>query len=170
MNSIYSPNKTSARLLVDFARQDWEVDERDNSENRQRYLMLYDVFIKARSCALINKTAFWLSVVSGLLVLLWPSIATITRDFGFEKELFKSAIVQTTVTGLAALNFAVYSHYKKRQMHLENLMRYLIFSKDSIAELTDKILREIERIDTGFSFSDAVAGKPEIKDAESRPE
>ncbi len=63
----------------------------------------------------------------GLTVLVWPALTVITEDFGFEKEFLKSAIVQTTVTGLAALMFSIYSHYKKRQMFMENLMRQLIY-------------------------------------------
>ncbi len=48
---------------------------------------------------------FWLSIVAVIAVLLWPSIAVIFRDKLGEKEWAKSAVVQTTVTGIAALAF-----------------------------------------------------------------
>ena len=40
--------------------------------------MLYDMYIKARSYALINKIAFWLAILAGIMVLVWPSIAIIS--------------------------------------------------------------------------------------------
>ena len=76
-----------------------------------------------------------------------------------EREFLRSAIVQTTVTGLAALTFAIYSHYKRRQMYVENLMRHVIYSDESGEELIDKILNEVQRIDAGFSFSEVVVSK-----------
>ena len=73
------------------------------------------------SYAIINKFAFWLSIISGIMVFIWPSIAIEFKDFGFEKEFLKSAIVQTTVTGLAALFYAIYNHYKKDNCILKAL-------------------------------------------------
>ena len=158
--SIYTANKTSARLLVDYASEKWgPKSDGTNPESERLYLMIYDLYIKARSFAIINKVSFWLAIIAGIMVLVWPSLAIITKDFGFEKEFLKSAIVQTTVTGLAALTFAVYSHYKKRQMHVENLMRLVIYSGPSDQALIDEVLKEMERIDAGFSFSEAVARK-----------
>ena len=158
--SIFTPNKTSARLLVDFASQKWGPDAKNTTaESERRFLIIYDLYIKARSYAIINKTAFWFAILAGIMVLVWPSLAIVTKDFGFEKEFLKSAIVQTTVTGLAALTFFVYSHYKKRQMYVENLMRHVIYSDESWEGLIDKVLKEVERIDAGFSFSDAIVKK-----------
>jgi hypothetical protein len=158
--TIFSANKTSARLLVDYALQKWAIDSgQKNTQSERLYLISYDLYIKARSYAIINKLAFWMAVVAGILVLAWPSLAIIAKDFGYEKEFLKSAIVQTTVTGLAALTFAVYSHYKKRQVYLENLMRRLIYADQSNQLLLDKILSELERLDTGFGFSDALTAK-----------
>lgn len=56
MNTIFTPNKTSARLLVDFAAKHWAHS--DIEALRLRYLMLYDLFIKARSYAILNKVFF----------------------------------------------------------------------------------------------------------------
>lgn len=162
--SIYTANKTSAKLLVDYASKKWISGPDDsNPGSERRFLMVYDLYIKARSYAIINKIAFWLSVMTGIMVLAWPSLSIIVNDFGFEKEFLKSAIVQTTVTGLAALAFAVYSHYKRRQTHVENLMRHIIYSRQSDDSLINNVLKEIERIDAGFSFSQAISKKKEGK-------
>jgi hypothetical protein len=157
MTAIFTPNKTSARLLVDFASSKWNINEKETSSELQiRFLMVYDLYIKARSYALINKITFWLSIITGIMILVWPSLAIVTQDFGIEKVFLQSAIVQTTVTGLAALMYAIYSHYKKRQVYMENLMRQVIYSKETDQTLFDKILNEMERIDSGFSFSASI--------------
>lgn len=153
MSSIFTPNKTSARLLVDFATKHWAHS--DNEVLRLRYLMLYDLFIKARSYAILNKICFWLALGAGIALLIWPAIA-------FKLESLKvgfSAIVQTSVTGLAALMFALYSHYKKRQVQAENLMRHVIFSSEPKEELFERILLEMDRIDRGFVFSETINKK-----------
>lgn len=164
MKTLFSPNKTSARLLADFASDTWEKSSAQ--PQRLRYLMVYDLFIKARSYAILNKVFFWFALVAGMTLLVWPAIAFKLENLGVGF----SAIVQTCVTGLAALMFAVYSHYKKRQTHAENLMRHVIFSSESTEALFDKILKEMERIDQGFVFSETlgkkaeVAGEPETPD------
>ena len=157
MMTIFTPNKTSAKLLVEWASKNWYTDKEDTSEELQRrFLIVYDLYIKARSYALINKAAFWLAILAGLMVLIWPSIAIVTKDFGVEKEFLKSAIVQTTVTGIAALTFSVYSHYKKRQMYIENLIRFVVYSKESEQQVIEKVLKEIAKIDTGLGFSGSI--------------
>ena len=153
--TIYSPNKTSARLLVDYAAALWGPDAAENGRPK-RFLMVYDLYIKARSYAIINKIAFWASIAAGLMVLVWPSLAVVCKDFDLEMKFLESAIVQTTVTGLAALTFAVYSHYKKRQMYMENLMRTVVLSEETDDSMVERVLFEMERIDSGFSFSDTI--------------
>jgi len=101
---------------------------------------------------IINKIFFFLALISGITVLLWPSLAIFTKDFGWEKEFLNSAIVQTTVTGIAALTYAIYTHYKKRQMYAENLMRFVIYSDDSLTNIKDRVTRQMEKIDSGFVF------------------
>jgi hypothetical protein len=159
MTELFSPNKTSARLLVDFAAESWASST--NPEQRRRFLMVYDLFIKTRSYSILNKIFFWLALLFGMAVLVWPSIAVITKDIGLQTAFLESAIVQTSVTGLAALMFAGYNHYKKRQTHAENLMRHLIFSNENNETVIEKILKEMERIDQGFVFSESVGKKPE---------
>jgi len=82
---IYTPNKTSAKLLVDFASSQWGINTGEASAERQnRFLMVYDLYIKARSYALINKVAFWFAIAVGVSVLVWPSLAFVPQGFGFE--------------------------------------------------------------------------------------
>jgi hypothetical protein len=64
-----------------------------------------------------------------------------------------SAAVQTSVTALAALGYAVYGHYKKRQQAVENLMRRILAVEPGAMEL-ERVLAELERIDQGFAFPD----------------
>lgn len=158
--SIFSENKTSARLLIDYAEEKWiKQAEASYPQQEKLFLILYDLYIKARSYAIINKVAFWLSILAGIMVFIWPSLAVISKDFGLNLAFFESAIVQTTVTGLAALTFAVYSHYKKRQLYVENLMRYVIYAEQPDQALVDKVLKEMEKIDTGFSFANTISKK-----------
>jgi hypothetical protein len=164
-NKIFSPNKTSAKLFIDFARSQVLWDQvSENSESLKRYLLIYDLYIKARSYAIINKLFFWVAIISGIMVLVWPSIAIVTKDLGVERTFLSSAVVQTTITGLAALTFGIYSHYKKRQLFTENLIRSAIFSEEKLGELKDRVIREMERIDAGFSFAEVVTSKTEKND------
>lgn len=161
MSQIFSPNKTSAKLLADYAAAYWGPGvEGVTPETSLRYLAVYDLYIKARSYSIINKIAFWFAILLGIMVLLWPSLATLSKDFfDLELETFQSAVVQTTVTGLAVLTFTIYSHYKKRQMSVENLMRLTVYSDEYGPDLTKLVLKEMERIDSGFNFSEAFLKK-----------
>ena len=159
MRNIFTPNKTSARFLVEYANEKYHIDSEDvDSENLERYSLIYDLYIKARSYSIMNKIFFWIALTMGIVVLLWPSLEeVISRDF------LHSAIVQTTVTGLAALAFAIYSHYKKRQTIVENLMRSAVHSEEAISLLKERIIKEMERIDTGFSFDESFSKVEEKK-------
>ncbi len=156
MSQIFTPNKTSAELLVDYVAKTWR--DHPDQQLQWRFLLVYDLFIKARSYAILNKLFFCLALLAGVLVLAWPSIAVIFAPLKFE-GLVEPAVLQTSITGLAALLFAAYSHYKKRQMHAENLMRYVIFSHDTTDVVIEKILKEMERIDAGFVFSESISPK-----------
>ncbi|MEH6650935.1 MAG: hypothetical protein V7707_12985 [Motiliproteus sp.] len=158
--SIYSANKTSARLLLDFASAQWGPESNNSTvESQRRFLLAYDLYIKARSYALINKSAFVLSIFAGIMVLVWPSLGVLSEGIGVHYSFIDEAIVQTTVTGLAALTFAIYSHYKKRQMITENMMRHVVYSEETVAVLIESILKEMQRIDTGFGFSEGGESK-----------
>lgn len=155
---LYSANQISAKLLLDFAQKAW-IDNNPDSDlaDHQRYLMMHDLYIKARSYSIINKVAFWFSLFLGVAVVVWPSFAVISQDFGWQKEFLKSAIVQTTVTAFAGLAFAVYSHYKKRQVYIENLMRSIVYAPEWDGSILERVLKEMERIDSGFGFAQALA-------------
>lgn len=162
MIPIFHPNKISAKLLVDFASEFWNIENNDpnNMTNQYRFLMVYDLYIKARSYAMVNKICFVITVLMGFSAVIWPSIAIISTEFGFDKEFLKSAVVQAAVTAITGAAFAAYNNYKKRQMYVENLMRVVIFSpNDSIESLLDKVLKEMTRIDHGFSFSESFTEK-----------
>jgi hypothetical protein len=155
---LYSVNQISAKLLLDFAQKAW-IDNNPAVDlaDHQRYLMMHDLYIKARSYSLINKVAFWFALLLGIAVVVWPSFAVISQDFGWQKEFLKSAIVQTTVTAFAGLAFAIYAHYKKRQVYIENLMRSIVYAPEWDNSMLDRVLKEMERIDSGFGFAQALA-------------
>jgi hypothetical protein len=144
----------SARLLIRYARfsLDSETDPEQKRRAEQRYLLLYDLYIKARSYGILGKTFFWLSLAFSIGVLLWPSLAIVFGHQLKDAEWVKSAVVQTTVTGIAALNYAFYTQYKSKQTYAENLMRHTMFSNQDIATLAAKLGEEISKIDKGFSF------------------
>jgi hypothetical protein len=155
---LYSANQICARLLLDFSQKAWlDNNPAPTLADQQRYLMMHDMYIKARSYSIINKIAFWFALVLGIAVVVWPSFAVISGDLGWQKEFVKSAIVQTTVTAFAGLSFTVYSHYKKRQMFIENLMRSIVYASSWDESVLERVLNEMERIDSGFGFSQAIS-------------
>lgn len=154
---------TSARLLFEFAASHWGPQiqaQQPDLVTEKRYLLVHDLYIKARSYALLNKVAFWLALLLGIAVVIWPSLEVLGKALlDADNAVLSSAVVQTTVTGLAALTFALYSHYKKRQVCIENLMRQLIYTDlpqtaEADDEIVAKVLMELERIDAGFSFTE----------------
>ena len=155
-SELEGANRTSARFLRDYAREKFKNAPADRKEGEsKRYAVILDLYIKARGYAILNKTFFWCAILFAIGVLVWPSLAIILKDFGRKFEFLKSAIVQTTVTGLAAIFFAFYSHYKSRQVFTENLMRYTVFTASvDTDKLIDTVIEEMARIDQGFSFTE----------------
>ncbi len=154
---IFQPNQISASLLVRYAKQvAATASKEDRLKEEKRLVIVYDLYIKARSYSFLNKIFFWFSVISAVGVLLWPSFGVIFKGRLSNIEWFKSAIVQTTVTGIAALTFTFYSQYKDKQTYAENLMRYAIFSNEKIDILSRKVTEEMSKIDRGFSFSSLI--------------
>ncbi len=160
VETIFTPNQTSASLLVNYAKKLMlRAKPEQKQEAERKYLLIYDIYIKARSYALLNKVFFWLSIAFGLAVLLWPSLSIIFKNNLSKWEWVKSATVQTTVTGLAALMFAFYTQYKDKQTYAETLMRHATYSEISASELSIKVSEELARIDRGFSFNSIVGKK-----------
>lgn len=164
---IYQPNQISASLMVKYMKQSMEeAASVKEEEAEQRYLMVYDLYIKARSYALFNKIFFWFAVVSAVIVLLWPSLGIIFKGKVKDAEWFRSAIAQTTITGIAALTFSFYSQYKDKQTYTENLIRYVVFSDEDVDSLAAKVVEEIGKIDRGFSFSSLGKGDERVRNRE----
>ncbi|MFT5085350.1 MAG: hypothetical protein ACI9Y1_003409 [Lentisphaeria bacterium] len=159
-DSIFDPNQTSASLLISFSEERMnQADPRDKGEAEIKHLLAYDVYIKARSYALLNKIFFFISIIFGLLVLIWPSFSVIFKSKLSRWEWVKSATVQTTVTGIAALTFAFYSQYKDKQTYAETLMRHVVYSEISTSLLSKTVSDELNKIDRGFSFNSIVENK-----------
>lgn len=153
-DEVFFPQQTSASLLVQYASQARiDAPQQLKPAAEQRYLLLYDIYIKARSYAILNKLFFWLSLLFGILVLLWPSLSIIFKHRLENWAWVKSATVQTTVTALAALMFSFYSDYKDKQTYAETLMRYVTYSNEPTPALASKVAKELARIDRGFSFN-----------------
>ncbi len=161
-----STRQTSADYLYEYmvARYNgsWQGIENRETE-RQRLALVTDVYIKAWSYAWMNKIFFLTSIILAFAVLLWPSVSAVAPKTLGEKPIFKSAVVQTTITALAAASFFVYSDYKDKQQSSENLMRYVIHSSDPMNTISLKVMEEFARIDKGFSFSTIVPGSGEVK-------
>lgn len=155
--SIFDPNQTSASLLISFSEERMsQADPREKVEAEIKHLLAYDVYIKARSYAILNKIFFLISIIFGLLVLIWPSFSVIFKSRLSGMEWVKSATVQTTVTGIAALMFAFYSQYKDKQTYAETLMRHVIYSEIPTSLLSKTVSDELTKIDRGFSFNSVV--------------
>ncbi len=157
---LYSANQTSARLLLEFAQSKW-IDNNTNADlqDHQRYLLLHDLYIKARSFSIINKVTFWFALLGGIAVVMWPMTAELSKSFNWDKDFFTSAIVQTTITAFVGLAFAIYSHYKKRQLFVENLMRSIVYADDWEPAMAERVIKEMERIDSGFGFAETLEKK-----------
>lgn len=159
----FSVNQTSASYLVKQGKA--AIDESVGEEKIfaiKRHEILFDIYIKARSYAILNKLFFWMSVISAMCVLLWPSIVVVFSEKVEKTEKWKwlkSATIQTTITGIAALTFSFYSQYKDKQAYTESLMRYVLYQEGSISELSLNVAVELARIDRGFSFSSVVEDK-----------
>jgi len=155
--NVFTPNQSSAHFLV---KQAEIAIDKASPENRelavQKHALVFGIYIKARSYAILNKIFFWLAVSSAISVFLWPSVSVIFASKTESWKWLKSATVQTTVTGIAAFTFAFYSQYKDKQVYAESLMRYVIYSEDSIQVISSKVSEELSKIDRGFSFNSVV--------------
>lgn len=157
--SISSANITSARFLAERAEQMWE---HGSEPDLRRLALINDLYIKARSYAIVNKIAFWATLLGAFLVLAWPSAVVMFTEIGINSATLQSAFVQTSITGIAAFTYACYSHYKNRQCAAEGLMRHVFYSDSCTETLIMSTLEEIGRLDNGFGFSEFLKGnKPD---------
>ena len=159
-NNIFHTFQTSGSMLIHYAEQSMNnAPETEKEQAEKKYLLLYDIYIKAHSYAILNKIFFWLSVLSGLGVLLWPSLSILFKAKLSKWEWLKSATVQTTMTAIAALMFTFYSQYKDKQPYAETLMRHVVYSNQPITQLAITVSEELSRIDRGFSFNSILSGE-----------
>ncbi len=136
-----SPNQTSARYLLSVI---------ENHGDPAKTEMAFDVFIKARSYVILNKVSFLFSIAGSVLVILWPVIAAMAKGTG---SILSDAIAQTAVTAFTGLAIYFYSHYKKKQMVTETLLRLIAFSDTPLPELSKTIVNEMQRIDIGIQLT-----------------
>ena len=157
-----STDGISARLLLEAAERQFVTGREDGAGLDARYVLMCDLFIKARSYAWMNKLAFWASLLLAIAVITWPFLG-----FWFDTvKTFQSTIALTTLSALFALSFAIYSTYRKRQTSVESLMRIVLFSEEASASLSTEIAKHLQAIDAGFDFQsivDAQSGKDVVE-------
>jgi hypothetical protein len=152
----FSPRQTSGAFLLEVVRRRAEAGDEDQ---RRRYEMAFDVYVKQGSCAALNKAFFWLALLWSLCVLVWPALlATLQALEGL--SIVTSAITQTMATAIAAFFVALYLHYKARQTAAETLLRAIAFGGAPTDRLAELVSDELRRIDQGTGFR-AQAEKPE---------
>ncbi|RVU39185.1 hypothetical protein EOI86_08030 [Hwanghaeella grinnelliae] len=144
--------QTSAELIFKYSRC---LAENADGEASKKHLLVTDIYVKAWSYSLINKIFFWFSITAAGLVVLWPSASVVLKKRIEEEgslQWIRSPVLQTTITGLAALSFALYAQYKDQQTSAETLMRDVFFSTKDVEILAQSAAKELARIDRGFNF------------------
>lgn len=144
----------------------------------RRVALVNDIEIKAWSYAWLNKITFWVAITLALCLLVWPSFvalhaaparpaegqgdaegqdaeapATKPQKTHWTQRSTTTSAIQTTLAALAALSFALYSHYKGAQVTAENLMREIIFAETLVDDDIKRILTAITEMDKGFGFT-----------------
>lgn len=146
----YNLRQTSGSFLLEVLRRRAESEDAA-PEDRRRFEIACDVYIKQWSYAVLNKVFFWLGLVATLAVLVWPVLlATLQALKGL--ELVVSAITQAMVTAVAAFFVGLYLHYKSRQTSAETLLRMIAFRDMPPDQLAQMANEELSRIDQGVRF------------------
>ena len=150
--SALSTSKMSAKFMLRYLEEKINKEKLQNNETTvKKYALTHDLYIKAKSFALLNKVFFILACIFSLLILVWPSTATLLDSFkGLTTTQF--SIIQTSITGIAALSIAIYRHYKVRQLITETIMRLIVYREDFNNEFIDFVISEMSKIDQGYSF------------------
>lgn len=160
--SILAPNQTSASLMMEYVKSSVCRVEGSSSpvgEDERKLVLVYDLYVKARSYAMLNKLFFGLSLLFSIAVLLWPAMGVVFKKRFGDQEWYRSTVVQTTITAIAALMIAFYDQYKDKQTYTENLMRYTVYSSQPVEALSRKVIEELGKIDSGFSFGSVADNK-----------
>jgi len=147
----FDKNQTSAAFLAGVLASRATAAE-PGSDDQTRYELGFDVYIKARSYAILNKVGFLLAVATGLCVFLWPAVLVLAERAA-TLSLVASAVTQTMVTALASFFILIFQHYKGRQTAAENLLRAIVFDSTPVNELAETVIAEMAKIDKGMSFN-----------------
>lgn len=142
-------SQTSARFLMSAIAE---------GDDQRRTNLAFDVFIKARSYSILNKISFNIALLGGLLLIAWPVV--ILTDI-WASEVFRSPLLQTSLTALTGLAVFIYTHYKRKQMLAENLLRTIAFSDMPISELSELVIQEMAKIDLGLPLGEKFTPKRE---------
>lgn len=148
----HNVRQTSAELIFKYSKC---LAENTDGPASKKHLLITDIYIKAWSYSLINKIFFWFSISAAGLVVIWPSASVVLKKKIEEEgrlQWIRSPVLQTTITGLAALSFALYAQYKDQQTSAETLMREVYFSTKDVEILAQSAAEELARIDRGFNF------------------
>jgi hypothetical protein len=144
---IKSPNMTSGQYLIELLRDNADLD----ADHRTKYELGFDVYIKQRSYAILNKALFFTSVLATIGVAAWPIIVQFP-PVKATVALVSATVVQTVITGFAGFNVYAYHHYKNRQVAAENILRLIAFSSTPLDRLVKTVREEMTRLDQGIAF------------------
>jgi glucan phosphoethanolaminetransferase (alkaline phosphatase superfamily) len=149
--------------MVEYAKlREMAAPAEKKGESETRHAILFDLYIKAHSYAILNKVLFWLSLFSGVLILLWPSLTIVFKKRLETQEWARSPVLLTSLSAMAAVMFSFYSQYKDKQTSTESLMRYALFSKEEITVVSTKVAEEMSKIDKGFTYSTAIGNEKAV--------
>ena len=140
-------NQTSARFLISAIAE---------GDDQRRINLAFDVFIKARRYSILNKICFNIAMLGGLLLIAWPVV--VLTDI-WASEIFRSPLLQTSLTAFTGLAVFIYTHYKRKQMLAENLLRTIAFSDMPIGELSELVIQEMAKIDLGLPLGEKFSPK-----------
>jgi hypothetical protein len=142
-----SAMQTSGSFLISVLAE----EAADHPDKKKRYALAFDVYIKHRSFAILNKVLFFTSMLSGAAVALWPILIQFP-PLAQQIETLGAAVVQTAITGFAGFNLYAYHHYKVRQVATENLLRMIVFTSKPLEQLTTLVRDEMFRLDQGIGI------------------
>ncbi len=146
----YNLRQTSGGLLIEMLSERAGAEDA-SADDRRRYQIACDVYIKQWSYAVFNKVFFWLSLLTSISVLAWPVVLAFMGSFA-SLDLIESSITQTMGTAVSGLFIGLYLHYKARQTSTETLLRAIAFSDLSTDQLAAMAMEELSRIDQGVRF------------------
>lgn len=144
---------TSARFLLSwsenmYARGVWS---KELDGGLQAAAVMKDLYIKARSYAILNKAAFIPSLLLLITCVGWPVVeAMVGEAKGFPRS--ASSAVQALITGVTGMLIYVYMSYKKKQSEVEAAMRHVLFGEGRLTDRVRRAINVVAVLDTGLQF------------------